>query len=299
MHQRRPLRVLIIGQQNNFGQILATNVRRWGYEAIVLPSTVAMLTGKAYSAIEEDMQADVILYDLDEAYRISTLLGSRDTPTLLGRNGHQRWPSLPLVIAMSSCSVSRRTLEQLEAVSLLYKPFEMGRLQRNLRILQKLFFPEPDDELPAIPPPDNAMHARILVVDDDIQVARAIRQCLEEETPYQVAIAQNGIEALEQYISWHPHCIVTDLIMPWMNGYQVMRCLMAASLPTVPTFVVVSALTHVEVPLTHSYLNEHVAAYVDKPFHIDHLLTAVDQALHNLEVPLQAHILPTFAIQCQ
>ena len=44
MDQCRPLRVLIIGQQDSFGQILAANIRRWGYEVVLLPSTIAMLT---------------------------------------------------------------------------------------------------------------------------------------------------------------------------------------------------------------------------------------------------------------
>jgi len=285
MDQRRPLRVLIIGQQNSFGQILAANVRCWGYEVVLLSSTLAMLAGKGSRLAGEELEADVLLYDLDEAFRISTLMGGRDTSTLLEMNGKERWPHLRLVIALSSRSVSRFTLEQIGAVALLYKPFEMGRLQRYLRVLQRLFIASPDDEAsfratswPAI----GSTNARILVVDDDVQVAEAVQQCLVEEAGYEVVVAHDGVEALEQYLAWHPHCIVTDLIMPWMNGYQVMRCLMAGSLHTVPAFVVMSALTQFEVPLNRSYLKGNVVAYVDKPFHIDHLLAAVEQALHNV-----------------
>jgi len=286
MHQRRPLRVLIIGQQESFGQVLAANVRRWGYEVTVLPSTMAMLTENAQTSTEEAFDADVLLYDLDEALRISVLLGGRDTPMLLQKDGQRRWPHVRLVIAFSSNSVSRLTLEQLEAVAILYKPFEMGRLQRYLHILQKLFFPEPDDAPPTTSQHQPATSVRILVAEDDNHVADAVRQCLIEETTYQVALAHDGIEALEQFLSWHPHCIVTDLIMPWMNGYQVMHCLKAASLHTLPAFVVMSALTQFEVPLNRSFLKEHVAAYVDKPFTIDQLLAAVQQALHTARVPL-------------
>ena len=286
MDQRRPLRVLIIGQQNSFGQILAANVRCWGYEAVLLSSTIAMLTGKGNRGAGEELEADVLLYDLDEAFRISTLMGGRDAPTLLDMNGKKRWPHVRLVIALSSRSVSRLTLEQIEAVALLYKPFEMGRLQRYLRVLQRLFIASPDDETsfaatswPAI----GDTNARILVVDDDVQVAEAVQQCLVEEAGYEVVVAHDGVEALEQYLAWHPHCIVTDLIMPWMNGYQVMRCLMAGSLHTVPAFVVMSALTQFEVPLNRSYLKGNFVTYVDKPFHIDHLLAAVEQALYNVQ----------------
>jgi CheY-like chemotaxis protein len=247
---------------------------------------MAMLTEKAQTNTEEAFDADVLLYDLDEALRISALLGGRDTPMLLQKDGQRRWPHVRLVIAFSSNSVSRLTLEQLEAVAVLYKPFEMGRLQRYLHILQKLFFPAPDDAFPTTSQLHTATSARILVVDDDSHVADAVRQCLIEETTYQVALAHDGIEALEQYLSWRPHCIVTDLIMPWMNGYQVMHCLKAASLHTLPAFVVMSALIQFEVPPNRSFLKEHVAAYVDKPFNIDQLLAAVEQALHTARVPL-------------
>ncbi len=286
MDQCRPLRVLIIGQQDSFGQILAANIRRWGYEVVLLPSMMAMLTRGGSIGVGREIEADVLLYDLDEAFRIATLMGGRDTPTLLEKDDGERWPHVRLVIALSSRSVSRLTLEQIGAVALLYKPFEMGRLQRYLRVLQRLFFGDPDDETPfRTTSPTGVggrLHARILVVDDDVHVADAVRQCLVAEAGYDVAVAHDGVEALEQYLAWHPHCIVTDLIMPWMNGYQVMRCLAAGSLYRIPAFVVMSALTEFEVPLNRSYLEGKVVTYIDKPFHIEHLLTVVQQALHDV-----------------
>jgi CheY-like chemotaxis protein len=286
MHQRQQLRVLIVGQQESFGQVLAANVQRWGYEVTVLPSTMAMLPGNAQTGTNEDYDADILLYDLDEAFRISALLGGRDNLTLFHKDGPSRYPHVRLVIAFSSNSVSRFTLEQIEAVAVLYKPFEIGRLQRYLQVLQRLLSPEPDDVFPSASQLHTATDARILVVDDDDRVANAVRQCLVEETTYQVAIAHDGIEALEQYLTWHPHCIITDLLMPLMNGYQLMRCLEAASLHTVPAFVVMSALIRLEVPPNRSFLKDHIAAYVDKPFNIDQLLAAVEQALHTGRVPL-------------
>ena len=120
---------------------------------------------------------------------------------------------------------------------------------------------------------------RILVVDDHVEVADTIRQCLESEPAYQVKIANDGLEALEQYISWRSDCIVTDLLMPWMNGFQVMRSLSVAISRHMPVFVVMSALTQYELPVNRAYLQGKVVVFVNKPFHIDHLLDAVKQAL--------------------
>jgi CheY-like chemotaxis protein len=87
-------------------------------------------------------------------------------------------------------------------------------------------------------------------------------------------------------LTWHPHCIVTDVIMPWMNGYQVMRCLAARSRHKIPAFVIMSALTQLETPVNRSYLEDRVVAYVDKPFQIDHLLTTIEQVLCKVRIPL-------------
>src|SRR5947209_557576 len=153
------LQVLIVGQQNSFAHILATNIQCWGHEVRVLPSAMVMCgdpvwrTGSGASEVE----GDVLLYDLDESLCISRLTGGRDTPTLRMslpssfasedvKGCGERLPSVPLArrqyarltIALSSFSVSRTTLEHIGAVALLQKPFEMSRLQLYLRVLRSL-----------------------------------------------------------------------------------------------------------------------------------------------------------------
>ncbi len=280
MEQRRQLRVLIVGRQDNFQRILVTNIQCWGYEAVVLPSASLLRDDETL-----DISGDVLLYDLDEPFRKMTGNGSSSlrygllTNDLISRYSKQ-WPRTLFTIVLSSRSVSRVMLEQIGAIALLLKPFEMGRLQRYLRVLQRLVLSDADMLPSQYQSSTRQTHdekLRVLVVDDDIDVAHAIRQCLVYEPGYEVAVAHDGLEALEQCLDWHPQCVVTDLIMPWMNGYQVMRCLSAGSLPTMPAFVVMSALTQLESPVNRSYLDGKAVAYVDKPFHIDHLLTAIKQ----------------------
>ena len=290
------LRVLIVGQQNSFDHVLAANIRCWGHEAVVLPSA------EWVTRMDVEAEGDVLLYDLDTSFRISPSIGERDTcmsgssaahgsstslaaspasPTataLLDSQQGGAVSALPTVrrrftIAMSSYSISRMALEQIGAVALLYKPFEMGQLQRYFHILQRLLLEGTDHSRPHSSSNGNM---RVLVVDDDVHIAQAIRQCLLDELHYDVAVAHNGLEALEQFLDWHPRCVVTDLIMPWMNGYQVIRCL-AGTLCTMPGFVVMSALNHREMPCDRSYLTGSAVAYIDKPFQIDHLLTAVER----------------------
>ncbi len=272
MEPFHPLRVLIVGQQNNFHHVLFTNLQHWGYDVARYSSDVLCqeATQREKSAVNmlAEWHADVLLYDLDDVVDASGLDTSANMLSILKEKKQ-------FLIALSSRSISRRTLEHIGAVALLQKPFEMGRLFRYLHVLHQLLYPnraQIDDN-------GDMAHGsiRVLVVDDDINVASVIRQCLtaDEETVFDVAVAHDGLDALECCIQWHPHCIVTDLIMPLMNGYQVMRCLTLSAAGCTPSFVVISALT--EASSDVSYAVNETIAYVNKPFHIDSLLAAIQQ----------------------
>jgi CheY-like chemotaxis protein len=273
MHQWRPLRILCVGLQDTVGRVVTTNIQRWGHEVIGFPTALNMeVEGEASSAFSV-LEGDILLYDVDTSTR---MLKGGDGPSSLQESmfvAEGQRLRAPLTIALSSRSVSRSMLEQIGAVALLQKPFEMGHLQRYLNVLQRLLHSVPRQDV------GSAEHekVRVLVVDDDVNVARAIQQCLLYETGYEVVVAYNGLEAIEQWLDWYPECIVTDLIMPWMNGYQVMRCLAVGAEHMMPGFVVMSALPSLEGLRDRSYLEGKSVAYVDKPFHVEHLLQAIKQ----------------------
>jgi CheY-like chemotaxis protein len=294
MDRRQALRVFIAsaraGQQNSFGYILAANIQCWGYEAVILSSALSRYGSvqKSWDGrratigdVDTDVEGDVLLYDLDNAFPLSTLM-AKERAVFADDIGLLLDDTMRLIIALSSHSVSRMALEQIGAVALLYKPFEMGHLQRYLRMLQGLLLEEVRPRLTRC-----VERRRILVVDDDVEVAHAVCQCLIDEPGYEVTVAYDGLEALEQCVTWRPDCIVTDLIMPWMNGYQFMRCLAVAaqrSAYPMPAFVVMSALTQLECPVNRSYLKDKIVVYVDKPFQIEHLLATVKQALGTFQL---------------
>src|SRR5258708_22128643 len=157
MKQQRPLRVLITGRQEKLDRVLVTNIQRWGYEAILLSSTLTF-----YERNDTIVEGDLLLYDLDAFLHTTSYMVGRDTPTLYGRsliaelsrdyakyNEYGDLSPLPetrFTIALSSHSVSRTSLEQLGAIALLQKPFEMGLLQRYLHILQRLLLSSPHEE---------------------------------------------------------------------------------------------------------------------------------------------------------
>ena len=63
---------------------------------------------------------------------------------------------------------------------------------------------------------------RVLVVDDDPQVADLVRQLLEGE-PYEIIAAADGTEGLELVARARPDVILLDLMMPGMDGFTFME----------------------------------------------------------------------------
>ncbi len=63
---------------------------------------------------------------------------------------------------------------------------------------------------------------KVLVVDDERPVVMVIETNLKI-AGYEVLTAYNGREALEKMRSERPDCVVLDVMMPEMNGWQVLE----------------------------------------------------------------------------
>ena len=71
-------------------------------------------------------------------------------------------------------------------------------------------------------PADRERAARVLVVDDEYDIASTIAEVLYVEG-YRVAVACDGVHAFEQIPRFNPDLILLDLMMPRMNGFEVLE----------------------------------------------------------------------------
>lgn len=67
-----------------------------------------------------------------------------------------------------------------------------------------------------------AAKQKILIVDDDINIAELISLYLTKEC-YDTHMVHDGEEALSVYEQYHPNLILLDLMLPGIDGYQVCR----------------------------------------------------------------------------
>lgn len=86
----------------------------------------------------------------------------------------------------------------------------------------------------------------ILVVDDD-RLSRKLVETLLEGDGYSVTCAGSGADALEAIAAARPDLVVLDLMMPGMDGFEVMRQLRSAPATRDLPVVLVTALDQADV----------------------------------------------------
>ena len=113
---------------------------------------------------------------------------------------------------------------------------------------------------------------RILVVDDEKDVQAFLRLVLEG-AGYTVECADDGQEALQKAAVFRPDLVVLDLMMPVMDGWEVLTRLRSGASPP-PLVVMLSALAE-----PRRALREGAAACLAKPFHVRELLLVCERTL--------------------
>lgn len=110
---------------------------------------------------------------------------------------------------------------------------------------------------------------RVLVIEDDPEVASVIREVLEYEG-HAVHTHHDG-ECLDVVREFEPDVIVCDYMLPLRNGQSIVNQLRAEGV-FVP-FIMVSAARQA----SSDWHRWGVDAFVPKPFDIDHLITSVNR----------------------
>ena len=106
------------------------------------------------------------------------------------------------------------------------------------------------------------MTIKLLIVDDSALMRRQLAQLFEAEGDFEVRMARNGKEAVEENIAFAPHVITLDINMPEMDGITALSHIMA----TRPVAVVMlSSLTEKGAIATFEALALGAVDYVAKP----------------------------------
>ena len=158
-------------------------------------------------------------------------------------------------------------------VALIYNPVALasrhGAAARARTLAALSAPPEPAAEGAADAPQGPPL---VLVVDDSITVRRVTQRLLEREG-YRVAVAKDGVDALEQLAAERPSVVLSDIEMPRMDGFDLVRRLRAeARYADLPVIVITSRSARKHRELATELGVDH---YLGKPYAEEELLELV------------------------
>ena len=129
---------------------------------------------------------------------------------------------------------------------------------------------------------------RILVVDDELRIVKFVRAVLKDKG-YEVLTATDGVEAVQTLEKELPDLVITDIMMPGMDGFEVCRRLREWS--QVP-IIILSAIGDETDKV--KCLDLGADDYITKPFGEDELLARVRAVLRRTEAAVAHPALSPF-----
>ena len=123
-------------------------------------------------------------------------------------------------------------------------------------------------------PVETTARNRILIIEDDPHIAEGIELNLILQG-YDVKVASNGIDGLEAWKQWCPHLIVLDLMLPGIDGMQILKNIRLEDdrLP----ILILSAKGDPSDKIDG--LIERVDDYMTKPFNLEEFLLRIKRLL--------------------
>jgi DNA-binding response OmpR family regulator len=120
------------------------------------------------------------------------------------------------------------------------------------------------------------MTKKILIADDEPNIVMSL-EFLMEQSGYQVAVARDGEEALQQMARFGPDLVLLDVMMPLRNGYEVCQSIRENPAWDRVKVVMLSAKGR-DLEISQG-LALGADAYVTKPFSTKALIAQVQELL--------------------
>jgi two-component system sensor histidine kinase/response regulator len=118
---------------------------------------------------------------------------------------------------------------------------------------------------------------KVLVIDDNQRIVDLIRHALLLHGGYEVVVAYSGDEGLEQFYRERPDCVVVDVRMPGLDGFQFVRAIRGDLSSANTALVILSALHGASETATGIFSG--VDAYLAKPFSPSALYATLERVM--------------------
>lgn len=120
--------------------------------------------------------------------------------------------------------------------------------------------------------------ARILSIEDDVDLQQVVTYALAKKG-WDVVYAYDGKDGLDQARKFIPDLILLDMMLPGLNGIEVIKALKAnASTRDIPVVVMTAYPSDAQF-LKSAVLAMGAVEYLAKPVHIDELVSTIERLL--------------------
>jgi DNA-binding NtrC family response regulator len=113
---------------------------------------------------------------------------------------------------------------------------------------------------------------KILVVDDDVDITRIVTKMLSHDD-HEVETAFSGAEALEKISFRKPDIILLDIMMPQMNGLEVLRKIKEID----PSIYIIMITAFGDIDSYLDAMEWGAFEYMNKPFETEELLRMINK----------------------
>lgn len=120
--------------------------------------------------------------------------------------------------------------------------------------------------------------ARILSIEDDVDLQQVVTYALAKKG-WDVVYAYDGNDGLAQARKFIPDLILLDMMLPGLNGLEVIKALKAEEPTRNIPVVVMTAYPSDAQFLKSAVLAMGAVEYLAKPVHIDELVSTIERLL--------------------
>lgn len=119
------------------------------------------------------------------------------------------------------------------------------------------------------------MKEKILIIEDDVQIRESLQEFLEY-SQYRVVVAENGMIGMQMAMVEKPNLIICDMMMPVMDGVEVLKAIRMTELATVPFIILTAKAQYEDLRMA---MNLGADDYVFKPYKFKDLLNTIQTRL--------------------
>jgi two-component system, sensor histidine kinase and response regulator len=262
------LPVLVVDDNATNRKILVENVKRWGMHAVDAASGAQALK-IVREADREGRPFQLILVDFQ--------MPGMDGLELVRRLLSQSAPATPPIMMLSSVGwqVSSDQCEDLGISVYLTKPVTTSTLHDAiLKVLSANSVQQLAQTLTPTPDPAAGIGLRVLVVEDD-STNRILATNILKRNGYAVAIAKDGVEAVEMASSESYDLILMDVQMPRMNGLEATAAIRKVEESSGRHSPILALTAHAMEGDRERCIEAGMDDYMSKPIHAKDLLSKI------------------------